>query len=265
MKNFIDINKNAWNKKTPLHVASAFYDMPSFLAGKNSLNKIEMDLLGDVKGKSILHLQCHFGQDSISLGRMGAKVTGVDFSDVAIAKAKELAASLQVDTEFICADIFDLPDLLFEQFDIVFSSYGTIGWFPDINKWARLIASYVKPGGRFIFAEFHPVVWMYDNDFNEIAYSYFNGDPIEEDLTGTYAAKEDALVTKTITWNHGLCEVIQALLSHGLQLCQCNEYDYSPYNCLPGMEELEKGKYRIAKWGNKIPLLYALAAEKRSL
>ncbi|MBK8711813.1 MAG: class I SAM-dependent methyltransferase [Niastella sp.] len=265
MKNFSDINKTAWNKKVPLHVASDFYDMPSFLAGKNSLNKIELDLLGDVKGKSILHLQCHFGQDSISLSRMGAKVTGVDFSDVAITKAKELSSSMQVDTKFICADIFDLPDQLFEQFDIVFSSYGTIGWFPDINKWAMLVTHYLKPGGRFIFAEFHPVVWMYDNDFTDITYSYFNGEPIEENLTGTYAAKEDAIATNTITWNHGLAEVIQALLSQGLQLCQCNEYNYSPYDCLSGMEEFEKRKYRIAKWANKIPLVYALAAEKKTL
>lgn len=115
-------------------MASDFYDMPSFLAGKNSLNKIELDLLGDVKGKSILHLQCHFGQDSISLSRMGAKVTGVDFSDVAITKAKELSSSMQVDTKFICADIFDLPDQLLNNLILFLAVMEpSVGFLISIN------------------------------------------------------------------------------------------------------------------------------------
>jgi 2-polyprenyl-3-methyl-5-hydroxy-6-metoxy-1,4-benzoquinol methylase len=112
---------------------------------------IELELLGNVKGLSILHLQCHFGQDSLSLARMGAHVTGIDLSDKAIKTAQELNAELHLNAEFICSDIYDLPQHLNKQFDIVFTSYGTIGWLPDLNKWAQIIHHFLKPEGKFIF------------------------------------------------------------------------------------------------------------------
>jgi SAM-dependent methyltransferase len=160
MKDYIQKNKVAWDEKTIHHYGSEFYDVPGFLQGKNSLNEIELSLLGNVAGKSILHLQCHFGQDTISLGRMGAKVTGTDLSENAIAKARELSTLANIPATFICCNIYDLPKYLTGQFDIVFSSYGTIMWLPDLEKWAGLIAQYLKPGGQFIFAEFHPVIWI---------------------------------------------------------------------------------------------------------
>src|SRR5690606_20725019 len=121
----------------------------------------------NLKDKKVLHLQCHFGQDSISLARLGASVVGVDLSDKAIEQAQHIAQELNADARFICCDIYDLPKHLNEQFDIVFTSYGTIGWLPDLDKWASVIHHFLKPGGQFIFAEFHPVVWMFDNDFKE--------------------------------------------------------------------------------------------------
>lgn len=131
--NYRDINRAAWNAKTAVHIDSAFYDMPGFLAGNTTLKSLETGLLGDVKGKRILHLQCHFGQDSLSLARMGAHVTGVDFSDAAIAKARSLATELKLDARFVQCDLYSLKDHLDEVFDIVFTSYGTIGWLPDLN------------------------------------------------------------------------------------------------------------------------------------
>jgi SAM-dependent methyltransferase len=177
VNNYIEINRRSWNNRTDTHLASAFYDVPGFLKGNSSLKDIELHLLGDVTGKSILHLQCHFGQDTLSLSRLGATVTGVDLSDKAIENAERLAKETGLPADFICCDIYDLPNYLDTTFDIVFTSYGTIGWLPDLDKWANIIARYLKPDGRFIFVEFHPVVWMFDNDFEKVAYNYFNDAP----------------------------------------------------------------------------------------
>jgi ubiquinone/menaquinone biosynthesis C-methylase UbiE len=179
-EDYIEINKKTWNNKTEVHVTSDFYDNESFLHGKSTLKDIELNLLGDISGKKILHLQCHFGQDTMTFSRMGAQATGVDLSDKAIEKAKEFNAQLGLDAQFICCDLYDLPNHLDEQFDIVFTSYGTIGWLPDLDKWSKVASQFLKPGGRFIMAEFHPVVWMFDNDFKEVFYNYFNVTPIIE-------------------------------------------------------------------------------------
>lgn len=260
---YIEKNRLAWNRKTGFHIDSEFYDNHSFLNGKSTLKDIELKLLGDVKEKSILHLQCHFGQDSISLARMGAQVTGVDLSDKAIEHARVFAAQTNGNAQFICCNLYDLPQHLDKTFDIVFTSYGTIGWLPDLNGWAALIAKYLKPGGRFVFAEFHPVVWAFDNDFEAITYRYFKTDPIVETESGTYADKNAELVTESITWNHAIGEVLTALLSNGLELNSFEEFDYSPYNCFNNTVEEEPGKFRVKKFGNKIPMIYALSATKR--
>jgi SAM-dependent methyltransferase len=260
---YININKQTWNDKTDVHIASEFYDMKGFLDGKSTLNSIELELLEDISGKNILHLQCHFGQDTMTFSRMGAKATGIDFSDKAVEKAREFSAKLNLDTSFICCDIYDAPNQLDEKFDIVFTSYGTIGWFPDLDKWANVIAHFLKPNGQFIMADFHPVVWMFDNDFNEVFYSYFNIEPIIEEESGTYAETEADLQTKSIGWNHPISEILNSLLQSGLELKQFNEYDYSPYNCFNEMEEFEKGKFCIKTFGNKIPMVYSILATKK--
>lgn len=263
LHDYIKINKQTWNNKTAVHIDSEFYDVSRFLAGKSSLNDIELQLLGDIKNKKILHLQCHFGQDSLSLARLGAKVTGIDLSDKAIDKAKELNHTLGLDAQFICCDLYDLPKYLNEKFDLVFTSYGTIGWLPDVDKWAKVIAHFLKPHGELVFAEFHPVVWMFDNDFATIDYNYFNIETIIEDESGTYADRYAAIEAQTITWNHPLSEVLTALLANGLTLTSFNEYDYSPYNCFNNTEEFEKGKFRIKHLENKIPMVYSLTATKK--
>jgi SAM-dependent methyltransferase len=266
MKNdfdYIKTNKQTWNNKTAIHIESEFYNNKSFLEGKSTLNSIELSLLGDLNNKRILHLQCHFGQDTMTFSRLGAKATGIDFSDKAIEKARAFSEKLNLDTTFICCDIYDIPNHLDEKFDIVFTSYGTIGWLPDIDKWAAVVSHFLKPKGKFIMADFHPVVWMFDNDFKKVFYSYFNIEPIIELESGTYADKNSKIETKTITWNHPTSEVLNALIQSGLEINSFNEYDYSPYNCFNQTEEFEKGKFRIKHLGNKIPMVFSIEATKK--
>ena len=258
-ENYIEINKESWNNRTDVHVNSDFYDLDGFMKGKSSLNSIELELLGDVSGKSILHLQCHFGQDTLSLSRMGAKVTGIDLSDKAIKVAEELTEKLNTHAEFICCDLYDLPNHLNKKFDIVFTSYGTIGWLPDLDKWAAVVSQFLKPEGTFVFAEFHPVVWMFDDAFEKIEYNYFKSEAIET-LEGSYTESRADAEQQFITWNHSLSEVLNSLLKQGLQINSFNEYDYSPYNCFQNTIEFEPNKFRIEHLGNNIPMVYSLTA-----
>lgn len=262
MDNYLSLNKASWDNRLEAHLASDFYDVENFLKGKSSLNDIELDLIGDISGKSILHLQCHFGQDSISLSRMDAQVTGVDLSDKSIAKAKALATEIGADTQFVCSDIYDLPNNLQGQFDMVFTTYGTISWLPDLDKWAQVINHFLKPGGSFVFVEFHPVVWMFDDDLDKVAYDYFNKAPLVETETGTYADRDSAITSQHVCWNHGLAEVATALLGQSLQIQTLKEYDYAPYPFVAPSIESTPGKYHIKHMGNKIPLVYSIVATK---
>lgn len=263
--NYTEINQQLWNKKTDYHIASSFYDVEGFLRGRNSLNEIELSLLGDVRGKKILHLQCHFGQDTLSLARMGAQVTGVDISDRAIAAAEQLAQKMNLEARFVCCNIYELPQhLMNEQFDIVFTSYGVIGWLPNLEQWATVVANYVAPSGRFIMAEFHPVVWMFDNDFENITYAYHNETAIIETIKGTYADQNAPLQADCITWNHSLSEIMNPLINNNLSIINFSEYDYSPYDCFKEgvMESFAEGKFRVKHLGNKIPMVFSIVATK---
>lgn len=263
MEDYIKLNKETWNNKTPFHINSAFYDVEGFLKGKTSLQEPELALLGDINGKKILHLQCHFGQDTISLNRMGATVTGVDLADKAIDFAKDLAIKANVEAEFICCNIYDLPTVLTEKYDIVFTSYGTIGWLPDLDKWAAVINHFLKPKGRFVMVDFHPVVWMFDDKFREVAYNYFNTGEIIETFSGTYADREAPIKNTSVNWNHSLAEIVGSLLKNNLQLTHFDEINYSPYNCFLETEKLGEDKYIIKHLKEKIPMLYAIDAYKK--
>lgn len=261
-KNYKEINRQSWNNRVDAHIESDFYDMKGFLSGKSSLNPIELELFGDVRGKRILHLQCHFGQDTISLAREGATTVGVDLSDKAIQKAKEIAEKCEVDATFICCDIFDLPNHLDEQFDIVFASYGTIGWLPDLNKWAGIVSRFLKPNGHFIFVEFHPVVWMFDDEFKKIEFNYFNSGAMVEAEEGTYADRDADISEEYIVWNHSMSDIINNLIKNGLRIDSFDEYDYSPYDCFKHTIEFETKKYRIKHLENKIPMVFSLKMTK---
>ena len=259
---YLDVNRKAWDQKTEFHLISDFYNMAEFMTGKNSLTNAELSLLGDVKGKSILHLQCHFGQDSMSLSRMGAQVTGIDISGKAIEAAQKFALELGLSTQFICTDVYETEKHIHEQFDIVFSSFGTIGWLPDLNRWAEVIHSCLKPEGKFVFVEFHPFVWTFDDNMEKISYDYFKSEPIIEEINGTYADRNAPIRTKTISWNHSLSEVFGALLKTGLQINHFDEYPYSPHNCFANMKEVESGKFMFSNLSKEIPLMYSLVVFK---
>lgn len=194
---------------------------------------------------------------------MGAKVTGIDLSDKAILSAQDLAKQTNCATEFICCNIYDLQQHLNKQFDIVFTSYGVIGWLPDLDKWAQLVSTFLKPGGRFVFAEFHPVVRMVDNDFDKVSYEYFNSGAIIETTPGPYDDQSAPISQDYITWNHGIAEVLTTLIRSGLTINAFNEFDYSPYNCFTAqMNEFEPGKFRVKHLDNKIPMVFSLSAIK---
>ena len=259
---YFDENKNLWNQRTVIHKASSFYDLPSFLKGKTSLNEIELRELGNIEGKKILHLQCHFGMDTLSLARTGAKVTGVDLSDTAIDEAKKLNQQLGLDAKFICCNVYELKDFLNDKFDIVFTSYGVIGWLPDLHKWAEIIAHYLKPGGFFYMAEFHPVVWMLDEEFKGVKYYYHNQEVIVLDAQGTYTDRNAEIQSKEYSWNHSTSEVLNSLLSQNLQLNFFNEYSYSPYPCFQNIVQGIDGNWRVKGLEDKIPMVFSLKASK---
>ena len=258
----LEANRALWNAMAEVHVRSAFYDVESFIAGRNSLSGSEIDLLGDVRGKELLHLQCHFGQDTLSIARMGAIVTGLDLSDVAIVKAKELADRCGLNAHWICANVLDHQPTLKGRSDIVFTSYGTIGWLPELKSWAQNISSYLKPGGRFIFVDFHPAVWMFDNEFQRIEYSYFNQGPIVEMQKGTYAQKDAPIEMEAHGWNHSMAEVLSALLDAGLRIDRIEEHDGSPHDCFTNMTKGSDGLFRINGLEGKLPMIYALTCSK---
>lgn len=263
-QNYIDVNRQSWNNKVDSHLKSAFYNLDGFLKGESSLNDIELGLLGNLQGKTILHLQCHFGQDTISLTRLGAEVTGVDLSDKAIENAERIAKETNSNAHFICCDIYDLPNHLDKEFDIVFTSYGTIGWLPDMDKWAKIVSKFLKPSGQFVFVEFHPVVWMFDDNFEKIGYNYFNSGAIVETESGTYADKNADITQDYVMWNHAMSEVVKSLIKSGLEINSLDEFDYSPYNCFNKTIEIAPGKFRIGHLENKIPMVYAIKATKKN-
>jgi 2-polyprenyl-3-methyl-5-hydroxy-6-metoxy-1,4-benzoquinol methylase len=259
---YFAINKDAWDKRTIIHKASAFYDIDSFKAGKSSLNPLEIKSLGSVKEKSLLHLQCHFGMDTLSWAREGATVTGIDLSEEAIDTAKQLSRALNIPAEFICCNVYDTLQHIQQRYDIVFTSYGTIGWLPDLDKWAEVISGALKPGGIFFLAEFHPVIWMFDDNFEYIKYPYHNESVIVEIQTSTYADRHADIEYKECSWNHSLSEVFMALIKHGLIIRQFEEFNYSYYNCFNNTIQGEDGYWYIKGLENKIPMMYAIKAEK---
>lgn len=257
-----EANRLAWNERTKLHIGSKFYDVEGFVAGRNSLTGLELELAGPVAGSDVLHLQCHFGQDTLSLARLGARVTGLDLSNEAIAEAEKLATRCGLNARWVVGNVLDHRSELDGRFDMVFTSYGTIGWLPDLGPWAANIARYLKPGGRLVFVEFHPVVWMFDNGFTRVAYSYFNRELIVEEEQGSYADRNAPVTLASYSWNHDLAEVITALLDAGLRIERFVEQDGSPHDCFNSTVQGKDGLFRIKGLEGRIPMVYGLTVVK---
>ena len=259
---YFETNKATWNEKVTIHSKSDMYDMEAFKKGKNSLTSYELEALGDVNGKSLLHLQCHFGQDTLSWSRLGAKSVGVDLSDEGIKLAKQLNDELELDSEFVCCNVLDTSQYVKDTFDIVFTSYGVIGWLPDLKPWGKMIAERLKPGGTFYMVEFHPIVWMFDylDDKPIMKYGYMQDEAIYEEYKGTYANTDSKMVSKEYGWNHGLSEVINALTEAGLHIDYLNEHDESPYDVLPNLVKADSGMYVTRD--KLYPLIFEIKASK---
>ncbi len=258
-QSFFEENKSLWNEKVEVHLKSAFYDHASFLKGKSSLTEIEINALGEVRGKSLLHLQCHFGQDTLSWARLGAKATGVDFSEKAVEAARRFNDELGLDASFVLSELYSLPGVLTGQFDVVFTSFGVLAWLPDMEKWAEVVAHFLKPGGIFYIAEFHPMLYLFNFDNCKMEYGYFSEKlPYQEQVKGTYADPNAPIDHTEYFWNHATSEVITALLRQGLILLEFTEYDYSPFNCFPNMKEREPGRYVWGDTGLRLPHVFSL-------
>ena len=262
MDRYLEANQALWDMKTPVHLETPMYDMAGFRAGRCSLIPIEREALGDVRGKSLLHLQCHFGQDTLSWARLGAKCTGIDFSGEAIQTARSLNEELGLDATFVQSNIYDLPDNLDGQFDIVFTSYGVLSWLPDLEGWAQVVRHFLKPGGTFFIAELHPSLMTFEMEDGTIRYPYFNtGKPLEEAVTGTYADRNADIKSTAYFWFHSVSETLGPLLRRGLVLQEFEEYDYFPWNCFPNMHERAPGEYVYGDFGVALPHMFTLKME----
>jgi SAM-dependent methyltransferase len=267
-QSYMDTNRAHWDEITPIHVASAFYDVDGFKRDPNRLKPVELEEVGDVRGKTLLHLQCHFGMDTLSWANQGATVTGMDFSEPAIEQARALSDELGIPARFIHSNIYGLPNVLDEQFDVVFTSYGAITWLPDLRRWAEVAARFVKPGGFFYVAEFHPMSQVFDDapgvDDLRVRYPYFGetGPMMFDD--GVDYADPNATLTNRVTFNfpYPIAEVVTSVIEAGLRLDFLHEFPFTTYEILPLAERVGPRTYRLTKHDGCVPLLFSLKATK---
>lgn len=265
MNKFEENNKKLWNELTDVHIKS--YNVEGFKKGKTTLDEIQLKELGDVKEKKLLHLQCHFGLDTLSWAREGAIVTGVDFSEKSIEYANRLKAELYINAKFLCCNIYDLKNHLHGKFDIVYTSQGILCWLKDLQEWAQIIYHFLKPGGLFYIMESHPIARIFDNTKKEkleTLYPYFhNKEPIKwDDDYPDYS--DDTYIPKnpSYEWQWTLSDIINSLIKAGLKIEFLHEFDKEFYKAFPDMKRDEDGWWYLPDYKNKIPLIFTLLAKK---
>jgi SAM-dependent methyltransferase len=264
-------NRRLWDAWTKIHVGSAFYDVASFRNGERPIRiaDYEREEVGTVDGRTLLHLQCHFGLDTLSWARLGATVTGMDFSDEAIGAARALAAELEIPATFVRSDLYELSEVLDEQFDIVYTSGGVLGWLPDIAAWGRVAAQFVRPGGFLYVTEIHPVADVFENEGVKpgelrLDYPYWShSKPLRFEAQGSYADRDaptEGLVE--YGWDHSLGEIVTSLADAGLRLEFLHEFDFVPWP-MDYLVEGADGLWRLPE-GTKgsLPLFFSLKATK---
>lgn len=259
-----DVNRANWDERVPIHSASRFYDVPGFVAGKDALRDFELAEVGDVDGRTLLHLQCHIGLDTLSWARRGATVTGLDFSEPAVAEAGAIAARIGASTaRFVTSDVYDAEAALDgATFDIVYTGLGALCWLPDIDRWARTAAALVAPGGFLYLAEFHPFADVLAEDGRTVELDYFHREPTVWDEPGTYTdADTKTSANVTVEWQHGIGDVVSALIAAGLRLEFLHEHDHSLFARFPILDH-DDGRYRFPAGQPRVPLIYSLRATK---
>ena len=265
-KKFFEANRDLWDKFVKINYESETYRVNDFLNGSTSLNSIELEEVGDVKGKTLLHLQCHFGMDTLSWAREGAIVTGIDFSGEAITLAKKLAEKTNIDARFIQTNIYDLPEVLDEKFDIVFTSYGVHCWLPDLTRWAEIAAHFVKSGGTFYIAEGHPFMWVFDedaeDDFKLIRGYFHTSEPNAFQVDGSYADDVKFKPQTDYEWAHSMGDVVTSIIKSGLRMEFLHEHAKSPFKIFPFWKRSEDGYWVYDNPDVQLPLVYSIRATK---
>jgi SAM-dependent methyltransferase len=264
-------NRELWDAWTRINFGSSFYDVDSFRSGERGIRlaDYEREEVGSVDGRTLLHLQCHFGLDTLSWARLGATVTGADFSEEAIRTARSLASELQIPATFVVSNLYDLPAALDGEFDVVYTSSGVLGWLPDITGWARVVAHFVKPGGFFYITEIHPVANAFENEGVEpgelrLAYPYWShAQPLRFDVKGSYADR--SAPTEGLAeygWDHSLGEIVTALIEAGLRIEFLHEFDFVRWP-VEFLVQSDDGRWRLPP-GTKgeLPLFFSLRASK---
>jgi SAM-dependent methyltransferase len=262
---WLEANRANWDERVPIHAAGEFYDVASFKQGQERLRPFEIEEVGDVSGRDLVHLQCHFGIDTLSWARRGARVVGLDFSAPAVEEASKLAADLALDAEFVRSDVYDARKALGgRDFDVVYTGLGALNWLPDIRRWAGVVASLLRPAGFLYLSEFHPITWVFGDDDLTVAHDYFHAEEPEVwEEPGTYADLEaETIHNTTYEWNHALGDVVGAVIGAGLVLEFLHEHDYTLFPRWPFLEKSGVDTYRLPEGVPRLPLMYSLRARK---
>lgn len=264
-----EANRALWDERVPIHAESDFYDLDSFRAGKDALRDFELAEVGDVTGRTLLHLQCHIGVDTLSWARHGAaQVVGLDFSEPAVETARALARELGMGPDraaFVAADVHDaaqaVPD---DAYDIVYTGIGALNWLPDIDRWAETAASLVAPGGFLYLAEFHPLTDCLDDATgSRVVHDYFSRDAWVDETPGTYADFDAQTVhNRSVEWQHPVGSVVSALAAAGLRIEFLHEHDASLFARFPVLEQGSDGYYRFPADRPRIPMMYSVKASR---
>jgi SAM-dependent methyltransferase len=264
-KHFIADNRNGWDLRTGVHLDSVFYDVEGFRNGNLTLKSPEMNLSGPADGLKLLHLQCHFGMDTLSWARLGAEATGVDFSPAAIEVAQHLSSETKIHADFVQADVQLLGDRFKHGFDIVVTTYGILCWLGDLYAWARSIRGSLRPGGRFVLVEFHPILdLLFDGKVSGHSSYFSTAEPVSSVTTGTYADREAPISYIEHRWQHPISEVISILIKVGLRITDMQEYPYASYPVVSALDTQKDGLWYSSKWPERVPFMYSIVAEAPS-
>lgn len=267
MRPELEVNRRLWDERVAHHVDSRFYDTAGFVAGTHDpLRPFEADELGPVDGLDLVHLQCHFGLDTLAWARRGARVTGLDFSGEAVAAARRVATEAGLEAEFVEADVYDAPAALGGRtFDVVYTGFGALIWLPDLAGWAEVVRALLRPGGRLYLAEFHPITHVFSWQERTLAHGYFDRGPHRWEDEGTYTDTEDGARfehTESVEWQHPLADVLAAVLGAGLVLDAFHEHDFTLYPRWPDLVAGPGGRYELPAGEPSLPLMFSLLAHR---
>lgn len=261
---WLEYNRTMWDERVSIHLKGPYYDVESFKNGEERLPAFELEEVGDVSGKDLLHLQCHFGIDTLSWARRGARVVGLDFSLSAVEAARALAAEMRLDGEFVCGNVYDAAEVLGGQtFDVVYTNLGSLGWLPDVDRWARVVSCLVRPGGFLYLSEAHPFTDVFADEDLSVTDDYFREEPYVWDEPGSYAdVTAETTHNRSYVWTHGLGEVVSAVVRAGLAVELLHEHDHTFFPRWPFMVKEGFGTYRLPQSTPRLPLMYSLRARQ---